>query len=571
MKRCPECRRDYYDDTLLYCLDDGNALLEGPATASGGDEPATAILADDLSGEAATREQIEITDQTAVLPTVAGDVAQTARSFDKRLLAVPFLLGIIVLGGLFGYRYFSPARQIESIAVIPFVNESGNADVEYLSDGMTETLINTLTQLPNLRVKPRSSAFRYKGREFDTKVIGKEMNVGAILNGRLVQRGEDITLFLSLIDTATEDQIWGKQYSRKLSNLVSLQAEVGRDVSETLRLKLTGTDSSPIIRNDTTNPEAYRLYLQGRYFWNKRRIGDTGKAIGYFQQAIDLDPNYARAYAGLADAVAQPSDVIPHSQRKGRARVAALKALSLNDDLAEGHTALAFIMLRYELNFEAARGELERAYRLDPNWTDTYQRYGELLYATGQFDEAFAKYQQGLAIEPFNLPLNTSYGGALVNARRYDEGIAQLKKATDIDPDHRNAHVLLAIAYSLRGMYSEAVEHRVTALKLAGQDDWANSVRAAFSKGGWPAVARAELERFQTIDRSQSSDRWPFYNEAAWFSQLGEKDKAFASLIRSIETQEQPWLIFLKVDPRFESLRDDPRFNNLLDKLGFPR
>jgi hypothetical protein len=203
MKRCPECRRDYYDDTLLYCLDDGNALLEGPASV---DEPATAILhLTDAPGEAATRAQIHTTEQTAVLPSGITEVPQL-KGFDKRLILAPLALAVIVLGGFFGYRYFSPTKQIESIAVMPFVNEGGNADVEYLSDGMTETLIKSLSNLPNLNVKPRSSVFRYKGKDTDLQTIAKELNVQAILNGRVVQRGDQLTLSLELVDVR-EDKV----------------------------------------------------------------------------------------------------------------------------------------------------------------------------------------------------------------------------------------------------------------------------------------------------------------------------------------------------------------------------
>ncbi|MBK6724781.1 MAG: hypothetical protein IPG58_16395 [Acidobacteria bacterium] len=213
MKRCPECRRDYYDDTLLYCLDDGNALLEGPATASSGDEPATAILhVTDMPAEAATRAQIHTTDQTAVLPSGITEVPK-AKGFDKRLILAPLVLAVIVLGGFFGYRSVTQAKQIESIAVMPFVNESGNPDGEYLSDGMTETLINSLSQIPNVNVKSSFIGFfRYKGKEIDPKKVASELGVQAILTGRVVQRSDQLTLSVELIDGLTENTIWGNKY-----------------------------------------------------------------------------------------------------------------------------------------------------------------------------------------------------------------------------------------------------------------------------------------------------------------------------------------------------------------------
>ncbi|MEO8649263.1 MAG: FlgO family outer membrane protein, partial [Acidobacteriota bacterium] len=239
MKRCPECRRDYYDDTLLYCLDDGNALLECPAKL-GAHEPETAILhTTDAVGEAPTRAQIYTTEQTAVLPSGIADVPQ--RGFDKRLIAAPILVVIIAFGVYLGYRSFSTTtKQIESIAVMPFVNESGNADVEYLSDGMTETLISSLSQLPTLNVKPRSSVFRYKGKENDPQTIGKELNVQAVLNGTVTSRGQDLSLFVELVDIALNKVVWSRQYNRKQSDLAALQSEIARDVSGKLRNKLTG-------------------------------------------------------------------------------------------------------------------------------------------------------------------------------------------------------------------------------------------------------------------------------------------------------------------------------------------
>ena len=285
---------------MSFCLDDGSELLFGPASM---DEPATAILHSTAApGEAATRAQIDMTDQTAILPTGTGEIVPKSRGLDKRLLAAPLLLAIIVLGGFFGFKYLSPTnKQIESIAVMPFVNESGNVDVEYLSDGMTETLIRSLSQLANLQVKPRSSVFRYKGKETDAKTIGRELNVQAILNGRVIQRGDQLTLNLELIDVQKDVVLWSEQYNRKQTDLVSLQSEIAKDVSAKLKLKLSGVDEAKVTKTSTANPEAYQAYLKGRYYWNRRTSENLKKAIEQFKAATDRDPNYALAYAGLAD------------------------------------------------------------------------------------------------------------------------------------------------------------------------------------------------------------------------------------------------------------------------------
>lgn len=562
MKHCPECNRNYADPTLSFCLQDGASLIFGPAV----DEPATAILGKSVTGEQAT-STFEEDPKTSRAP-----FDRTTKTASKKYRILAGAVGIILIAALgvgsYFYYWRPSSRQIDSIAVMPFVNESGNSDIDYLSDGMTETLINTLTQLPNLKVKPRSSAFRYKGRESDARTIGSELNVRAILNGRLVQRGNDITLFLSLIDTGTEDQIWGKQYRRNLANLLTLQTEVARDVSESLKTRLSGTDEAKLTKNYTTNPEAYRLYLQGRYFWNKRRIADNGKAIAFFEQAIAIDPNYALAYAGLADSVAQPSDVVPFQDREKRAKDAVRRALALDENLAESHAALAHIMIRYDLDFSGAQRELERALELDPKWPDIYQRYCELYSFQGKHEEALSKIRQGLELEPFSLPLNTTYGSALVNARRYDEAIEQLKKTVEMDPNFRNARVVLGVAYWLKGMQSESVEQRAKSLELGGLPEFANQVRQRFAADGWNGYLQAEKHRFATSERG--IDRTPYLGEAVVLTALGENDRAFEALNKMVETNEKPSFVFLKVEARLDPLRDDPRFHDLLKRVGLP-
>ena len=363
MKKCPECGREY-DNTMMFCLDDGAELLYGPASM---DEPATAILSafgvpplGGYSSESPTRVHIHTTDQTAIFPRGTEEEPQknlddstekhsfSARRTAKPLIAAAVGVAVLVLvGGFFGYKYFSPTKQIESIAVMPFVNESGNADVEYLSDGMTETLISSLSQLPNLNVKGRSSVFRYKGKDVDTKTLGRELGVQAVLYGRVIQRGDQLTLSLELLDAVTENVIWSGKYDRKQADVVSLQSEIARDVSNKLKTKLSGADAAKIEKRYTPNPEAYRLYLQGRFYWNKRSEVNLNKSIEYFDQAIALDPAYALAYAGLADAYGvMPSNSIDQrpDETYPKARAAAQKALEIDPTLAEPHATLGYVL-----------------------------------------------------------------------------------------------------------------------------------------------------------------------------------------------------------------------------------
>ena len=272
MKRCPACGREY-DNTMMFCLDDGTELLYGPASASGGDEPATAILHSTAApGQAPTRAQINTTNETAILPANTGDMVPKPRGFDKRLLAIPLLLAVIVVAGLYGYKYFGSAGggTINSIAVLPFENRSGNGDTDYLSDGLAESLIYRLSQLPSLKVSPTNSVLRYKGKDTDIAQIAKELEVDAVMSGRLTQRGDDLTISVELTDARTKKLIWAEQYARKMSDLLATQREIAAAVTQKLQLKLSGDDTKGLTKSYTNDNEAYQLYLKGRFFWNKR-------------------------------------------------------------------------------------------------------------------------------------------------------------------------------------------------------------------------------------------------------------------------------------------------------------
>ena len=310
MKRCPECRRDYYDDTLSFCLEDGTPLVYGVSDEHipVEDEPQTAILSEpesaggQVGNEAATQAQIYTTDQTAVYPSGIAEVPQI-KGFDRRLLLAPLALAAIVLGGFFGYRYLNAAdtEQVNSIAVLPFENRSGNADTDYLSDGLAESLIYRLSQLPGLKVSPTSTVLRYKGSQSDVAVIARELEVDAIMSGRLAQRGDDLTISVELIDARTKKLIWAEQYDRKMSDLLATQREIATTITQKLELKLSGSDAKGITKKYTDNNEAYQLYLRGRYSFGKRTKDEMLRAVEYFQQAIKLDPKFALAHARIAE------------------------------------------------------------------------------------------------------------------------------------------------------------------------------------------------------------------------------------------------------------------------------
>ncbi len=568
MKRCPECRRDYYDDTLLYCLDDGTPLLDGPATV-GSDEPATAIIhTPDAVADAPTRAQIHTTDQTTILPSGISELPK--RGFDKRLIAAPFLLVAIVVGGIFGYRYFaSSSKQIESIAVMPFVNESGNPDVEYLSDGMTETLIGSLSQLPNLNIKARSSVFRYKGKETDAKTIGKELNVQAILNGRVVQRGEGLILYVELVDAATENSLWKQTYNKTMTNLVALQNEIARDVADKLKVKLSGKDELRLAKNYTAIAEAYQLYLKGRYHLLKLTPPEIQTSISYFQQAIENDPNYALAYAGLSDAnrsLAVADEMVP-TEFLPKAKAAAQKAIDIDNTLAEAHTALGAAIFWGDWKWKESEKQYKLALELDPNSAEAYLYYAHLLSNTGRHAEALAEVKRSREIDPLNLRISSLEGLFLIHAGRSDEALAGLQKTFELDPNFWLAHSFASSAYIEKGMYPDAIAEARRARELFdGSSQPIASEGYALAKSGKQAEARAVLEELL----KRSTERYvTAYHIALIYNGLNERDKTLTWLERAYE-QRNPRIVFLKVDPKWNNLRDEPRFQELLGKVGFP-
>ena len=350
------------------------ALVQGIVPSP--DEPATQVLHTEAPAEAATKPQIAGTDAGAAGELAPRDVKSAAgRSFQTKALVLAGIVIVIATAGFLGFRYLSAgSMQINSIAVMPFVNESGNPDVEYLSDGMTETLISALSQLPGVSVKACSSVFRYKGRAADPHTIGSELNVQAVLNGRVVQHGDQLMLSLELVNAATENAIWSEQYNRKAADLISLQTEIARDVANKLRTRFSGADQQKLAKTYTTDPEAYRLYLQGRFYWNQREEKQFNKAVDYYTRAISLDPNYALAYAGLADTYALLSTFGFTSSEDGvqKARQYAARASSLDSTLAEPHTTLAYILIDHDYDLVAAELEFKRAIELDPKYATAH-------------------------------------------------------------------------------------------------------------------------------------------------------------------------------------------------------
>jgi TolB-like protein/tetratricopeptide (TPR) repeat protein len=566
MKRCPQCGREY-DTSMMFCLDDGAELLYGPASA---DEPTTAILHSTAApDEAPTRAQINITNETAEFSDLASPAVPTASRKNSIIAGVIGILLVTALGiGSYWLYGRGGTKQIESIAVMPFVNESGNADVEYLSDGMTETLINSLSQIPNLSVKARSSVFRYKGKEIDPKKVASELGVQAILTGRVIQRGDQLTLSVELIDGQTENTVWGNKYERKSSDLLSLQSEVARDVSGKLKSKLSGADEAKVTKNYTANPEAYQLYLKGKFYWNKRTGDALKQAVVFYKQAIEKDPNYALAYSGLAETYVLFSsyDVAPANDSMPQAKAAALRALEIDDSLAEAHTAIGFYLSNYEWDRVGSEKAYRRAIELKPNYSTAHHWLGADLGNIKRFDESIAEMRRAEELDPLSAIIGTNLGDMLRIARRYDEAIAQYKRVLAHDPNFAYAYLALGRVYGIKGMYPEAIAETRKAIELKFGPSAKGSLGMWLARSGNREEALnllTELKQESTGNYVQND------NFADIYIGLGDKQEALNYLEKHMMARAETANAFA-VDPELDDVRAEPRFKEMLKRLNLP-
>ena len=513
-------------------------------------------------------------------PVARTTVLETVRSPRIALLAIVAFV-VLVAAAALGYWYFgnyAGRRQIESIAVMPFVNQSGNADVDYLADGMAETLINSLSRVSGLSVKGRSSVFRYKDRDIDEKIVAGELGVQALLNGRVVQRGEDLTLFLSLDDAATGDRLWGKTYSRKFADLVTLQSEIARDVSQELKVRLSGDDRQRLAKNYTANPEAYRLYLQGRYFWNKRTEKDIKKSLEYFNQAIALDPDFALGYTGIADSYSalsfntftpiRPADLWP------KVKEAALRALEIDSELAEAHTSLGFAKERWDWDFAGAEREYKRAIELNPDYPSVHHRYGVHLSAMGRFEESIAEFERARQLDPLSMVIACDSQAPYFASRRYDRSAEILEKALEIDPNFARAHLQLSSSYRALGRYEDAIAELEKAQDLGGAPRRPDGTRRLSLNLGLLYAATGRKVDFQKIlaemnEREARGEYVPPNGRAVYYAQLGDKDQAFFWLEKTMQERVSV-MVELKSSPVWDKIRDDPRFTDILRRVGLP-
>lgn len=466
----------------------------------------------------------------------------------------------------------TPVNAIGSIAVLPLTNANSDPDADFIADGITNNLIDRLSQLPNLKVVSLTAVFHYKDRQIDPRTIGSELGVEAVLTGRLVRRNDDLMISLELVNAKDNSHIWGEQYNRKLSDVLALQREIPLDISEKLRLTLSGVPKERLVHAYTENAEAYHLYLKGRYAWTKWTPEGTKQAIQFFEEAIKRDPNYALAYAGLADAeVSHPGlgleGAVPQKEARRRARESATKALSLDPQLAEAHAALAQVFLYDEWDFSGAEREFKRAIDLNPNYAEGHHQYSHLLILLDRFNESFDESKKFLELDPVSEAPIGHLAYHFLSARQYDEAIQQYKKDRQLYPDGSpDNRFQLGNAYHQKGMFHEAVEEYLEAFRRTGYPaDKIAELSKEFAKSGIKGFIQKLLEQLKAFPRTEEiTDQI-----ALIYAALGEKDQTFEWLEKAY-AERSPIMIRLK-SWGFDKVRSDPRYSDLLRRVGLPQ
>lgn len=461
------------------------------------------------------------------------------------------------------------SSPFDSLAVLPFTISSASEDAEYLSDGITESVINSLAQLPQLKVMARSTVFRYKDQKRDPREIGRDLHVKAVLTGRVIPHGDTLIVSAELVNVADGSQLWGEHYKSNMTDIFDVQDEISTEISEKLRLKLTGEQQQKLTRRYTDNAEAYQLYLKGRYWWNKRTIDGMKKAVPYFEQAIETDPCYALAYAGLGDSYAMLGiySALPPKESFPKAKIAQQRALEIDDDLAEAHASLGFTLLYHDWDLPQAEKELRHAIKLNPGYASAHQWLGFCLGLTYRTEEAIAEMNLAQQLDPFSASINYTAVWPVYWARRYDEAIRLYRAAVELHPDFWATHYWLGLAHEQKGEFAPAIAELEKA-KALGDSSWRLSgLGHAYALVGRKSDAHEVLKELKALAKERYVSA---YDVAVVYAVLDERDETFDWLEKAFDNRD--WLlIWLGVDPLFDTLRADGRFKSLLRRIGFPQ
>lgn len=489
-----------------------------------------------------------------------------------KALAAAAGITLIVLGAISIYRSFSSAdrgrKPIESVAVLPFTNETQDPNAEYLSDGISESLINDLSQLPSLKVSPRNTVFRYKDKQAGARAIGNDLGVGAVLTGSLRQIGDRIAISVELMDVAENKQLWGQQYVRKFSDVFEMQRDITREVASQLRLRLTGEQQNVMVKQPTADPEAYRLYLQGRYQAVKMTKESLEKGIKYLEQAIELDPNYALAYSGLAFYYVQSLDqIMPPAEAMPKSRQAALKAIELDDTLAEAHVSLAFVYWQYDWNWEKAAEEYRRAVELAPNNSENRASYGFYLVLMGRFDEGIAEIDEASELNPLSIETGLYVPPGYYFARRYNEALQKSEQAIETTPDFWLLHLIAGRSLEQKGDLKGAIIEYQKAREI---DRNTSEILMDLGRAYGASGKKAEAEEIlKTLKERETTGYVSPFQTAMVYIGLNDKTKALDALEQAYQARSW-YMSWLKTAPELDPLRNQPRFAELLKRMDFP-
>jgi serine/threonine protein kinase/tetratricopeptide (TPR) repeat protein len=506
-------------------------------------------------------------------PVTRGTLRNSAQflgtEFRKHRRAVVFGLPVVLLAVVLAYFFYfaKTAKAIGSIAVVPLVNTTNDPNTEYLSDGITESIISNLSQLPGLKVMARSTVFRFKGQEVDPQEVGRKLGVQVVLMGRMRQQGDNLIIKTELVNVGDGTQLWGAEYDRKLADALSIQRDVSREIYEKLRLRLTGEEKEQMSRRVTTsNAEAYQSYLKGRYYWNKRTAEGITKAIQQFQEAADKDPNYALAYAGLADCYMLLEGYVgtPATETLPKAKAFAERALQIDDSSGEARASLANISAML-WQWDKAGEEFKRAIELNPNYATAHHWYSIYLRHVGRFDEALSEIKRAQELDPLSIVINTNVAQVYLAKGDANSAIEQGKKVIELDPNYPGGHRILAQAFARQGQYAEALAVLQKAIESSGRASEYQSYQTyLYAISGKRAESLANLKQLE--ERYARHDLIGF-DLAMVYTGLGDKDQAFAWLEKDLQTRSG-LLPYVRWDPFFEPLRSDPRFANLMKRIG---
>jgi len=505
--------------------------------------------------------------------TPSSTAIKNRRPAQPLIIAGAAIFAVLAIAGFYFWRRDTPKdaanrSSIGAIAVLPFVNSNGDQNSEYLSDGMTESIINSLSQLPRLRVMARATVFRYKGQQVDPENAGRELKVDAVLTGRVLQQNDNLIVQADLVNVADGSQIWGEHYTRKAVDVFAIQDEIAKQITDRLRLRLTGDEQKLVTKHYTENADAYDLYLKGRYFWGKGTEEGFEKSIEYYQQSIALDQNYALAYVGLASSYSSLGGVLGFrapAETFPRSKELLMKALELDESMAELHSGLANYALNYEWNWPEAERRYKRAIELNPNVGHAHSGYGTYLEALGRFDEAVKERQLAQKLDPLSPFAAADVGYPLYYSRNYDAAIEWYRKGLELDPKFYWPHLWIGQAYLQKGLLKEAIDEITQAIQLSGGDTRAKATLGhAYGISGRREEALKVLNELQDLSRKRYVS--PYYIALVYVG-LGDKQQAI-TLLQKAQDEHQPYLILMKVEPVFDSLHSEPGFVAIERSVG---